>query len=173
MPVLPIRSGHRLTCSDITVYYRQSVVKKDRMLSETLNKFKYPENLVKKYDRWLLLLRSKQVTLGSMILICSEEARSFSAISSEAFAELPTVIRDIETNLKGSFDYEKINYLMLMMVDPEVHMHVIPRYSCDVEFGGKKFADSGWPGVPDLSVGNDIDDETFRSLVGYLKDKFL
>lgn len=32
-----------------------------------------------------------------------------------------------------------------MMIDPEVHFHVIPRYSKPVEFHGKTFVDSDWP----------------------------
>ena len=31
--------------------------------------------------------------------------------------------------LRGFVAYERINYLMLMMVDPDVHFHVIPRYT--------------------------------------------
>ena len=39
---------------------------------------------------------------------------------------------------------------MLMMVDPHVHFHVIPRYSGSREWSGLMFPDHGWPGPPDL-----------------------
>ena len=39
---------------------------------------------------------------------------------------------------------------MLMMVDPHVHFHVIPRYNGTLEWNGFTFPDSGWPGPPDL-----------------------
>ena len=53
----------------------------------------------------------------------------FSALPGEAYKEMGAVVADIERALKAAFAYEKINYLMLMMVDPNVHFHVIPRYS--------------------------------------------
>jgi diadenosine tetraphosphate (Ap4A) HIT family hydrolase len=40
----------------------------------------------------------------------------------------------------------KINYLMLMMVDPHVHFHVLPRYEGDRSHGGIEVVDAGWPG---------------------------
>ena len=45
------------------------------------------------------------------------------------------------------------NYLMLMMVDPYVHFHVLPRYREPQEFRAVTFADKGWPGTPDLASG--------------------
>jgi diadenosine tetraphosphate (Ap4A) HIT family hydrolase len=36
------------------------------------------------------------------------------------------------------------------MVDPDVHFHVIPRYSDQREFAGAAFPDTGWPGPPKL-----------------------
>jgi len=43
-----------------------------------------------------------------------------------------------------------INYLMLMMVDPDVHFHVIPRYASVRQHAGVQYADAGWPGPPQL-----------------------
>ena len=95
-------------------------------MNATMKKFGYPESCIKEYQHWVVLLRPQQVTLGALILICREEATAFSLISPEAFGELPEIIREIETNVSRTFTYNKINYLMLMMVDPEVHFHVIP-----------------------------------------------
>ncbi len=50
-----------------------------------------------------------------------------------------------------TFDFQKINYLALMMVDPHVHFHVIPRYSGSREFAGSTFADATWPKPPDVT----------------------
>ena len=44
------------------------------------------------------------------------------------------------------------NYLMLMMVDPHVHFHVIPRYAKPRRFADIDFPDSGWPGQPNLAA---------------------
>ena len=67
-----------------------------------------------------------------------------------------TVVREIENALKAAFAYDKINYLMLMMVDPNVHFHVIPRYSETRSACGLTIADPGWPAMPQLGEAKDI-----------------
>jgi len=120
------------------------------MVHATQQKFGYPRSLVHEGRSWCVLLRPAQVTLGSLVLVCKEEATAFSAISNEAFAELPTMIKGIETALKAFRPYERINYLMLMMVDPHVHFHVIPRYAESQVFEEMMVRDTGWPGQPSL-----------------------
>ncbi len=134
-----------------------------------MKKFGYPESCVKEFQQWVVLLRPQQVTLGALILICREEATAFSQISAEAFGELSAIIREIETNISRTFAYNKINYLMLMMVDPEVHFHVIPRYEAPQTFFQQQFRDQGWPGPPDLKNSNDISEEVQHELLAHLK----
>lgn len=138
----------------------------------TLQKFGYPDTLVKEYRHWYVLCRFKQVTLGSLILICKDQVDAFSKISPESFAELPVAIKEIETNLKELFQNEKINYLMLMMRDPEVHFHVVPRYSTDKEFDGVIFKDSAWPKKADIDVVNDVGDDTLQKITSALRKQF-
>ena len=142
------------------------------MLIETYEQFGHPATLVKEFRHWVVLCRKAQVTLGSLILITKDNVTVFSELSDEAFAELPIAIRAIEKALKRIFGYEKINYFMLMMVDPEVHFHVIPRYSHDVEFGGAVFKDQSWPGPADLKLLNKVDEEIFSLLIEKLKNEF-
>jgi diadenosine tetraphosphate (Ap4A) HIT family hydrolase len=47
---------------------------------------------------------------------------------------------------------------MLMMVDPDVHFHVIPRYAGQRRFADTVTRDAGWPGPPELGRINDLDD---------------
>ncbi len=89
-----------------------------KYLNETLLKFGYPKTLVKEYSHWVVLVRLQQVTLGSLVLISKSDKTNFADISQHAFAELHKVVNDIEQNLKKKFEYDKINYLMLMMIDP-------------------------------------------------------
>jgi diadenosine tetraphosphate (Ap4A) HIT family hydrolase len=76
--------------------------------------------------------------------------KAFSEASAAAFADLGNVVRGVETMLRATVNYERINYLMLMMVDPDVHFHVIPRYATPRDFAGTSFPDGGWPGPPQL-----------------------
>lgn len=142
------------------------------MLDVTLKKFGYPTTLVKEYRHWYLLCRFKQVTLGSLILICKDQVDAFSKISAESFAELPFAIKEIEKNLKELYQYDKINYLMLMMKDPEVHFHVIPRYSSDRQFKEVIFSDTAWPKKADIDIVNDISEKTLLKLTIELQDSF-
>lgn len=102
--------------------------------------------VIKEYDYWVVLFRNKQVTIGSLIIMSKElSAHSLGDVSAEAWAQFGVVCRDVEDLLTKTFGAEKFNYLALMMDDPEVHFHVIPRYSQPVTFAGKEFVDADWP----------------------------
>ncbi len=126
------------------------------MTNQTAVRFGYPQTLIREYDHWLVLLREPQATLGSLILCEKSDATEFSGISMDSYQEMGTVVGDIERALKAAFSYEKINYLMLMMVDPNVHFHVIPRYSKPQSACGLTIPDPGWPVVPQLAVAQAI-----------------
>ncbi len=127
------------------------------MANETMRKFGFPDSLVRDYGHWCVLIRPAQATLGALVLVCKDEARAFSEIPQPAFTELAQVTRDVETSLTRFRPFDKINYLMLMMVDPDVHFHVLPRYSTLQHFDGVEFVDSGWPGPPDLATSVKLD----------------
>lgn len=134
------------------------------VLSPTMIKFGAPGSIVRDYAHWSVLLRPKQVTLGSLVLIAKEAATAWPMLSAAAFEELKTITADIEQVLRQSFDHDKINYLMLMMVNPEVHFHVIPRYGAARTFAGVEFADPGWPGPPCLDVATETGEIVNNSL---------
>ena len=117
---------------------------------ETLRKFGYPDTLLKEGSHWALLLRPAQPTLGSLVLCATSEARAYGDLPAAAFAEQAGFVAAAERLLRDFVGYERINYLMLMMVDPHVHFHVIPRYDGVRSFAGEDFPDAGWPGPPAL-----------------------
>ena len=140
--------------------------------NQTIAKFGYPQTLIADYRHWVVLLRPQQVTLGALVLACKGPATAFSQIEEAAFTELSRVTGDVERVLGTCFGYAKINYLMLMMVDPNVHFHVLPRYSGPKDFAGVRFADPGWPAAPDLGAVTDLDDVQRRDLVAHLRDRW-
>lgn len=117
--------------------------------------FGLDENLVGSFTHWTVLLRPKQVTPGSMVLILNRFAPSMAELTADEGRELGAVCAVIESALRERLGMEKINYLALMMVDPHLHFHVIPRYPDAVEVAGNSFADAGWPGPPDLTSSVD------------------
>ena len=78
----------------------------------------------------------------------------------------------IEAALSEAIGYEKINYLMLMMVDPHVHFHVLPRYEGSREHGDIAISDTGWPGQPELGQAVKLDEAQIAALTGWLKPYF-
>ena len=138
-------------------------------MNETILKFNYPESLIKEYNYWVVLIRDKQVTLGSLILAYKGDVEKFSQVSKEGFLELEIVVNYIESTLKKAFNYNKINYLTLMMVDKEVHMHIIPRYFGSKKFQSKYYLDIGWPGPPDLKHINELNKDELMFLKEYIK----
>jgi diadenosine tetraphosphate (Ap4A) HIT family hydrolase len=120
-------------------------------MNATITKFGYPASLLREYGSWVVLLRPAQPTLGSLVLACKEDANALGAVSAAAWSELAAATAGIERVLRATFDFQKINYLALMMVDTHVHFHVIPRYSGSREFAGSTFADATWPKPPDVT----------------------
>jgi diadenosine tetraphosphate (Ap4A) HIT family hydrolase len=142
-------------------------------MNPTIEKFGYPATLLKEFEHWCVLLRPSQVTLGSLILAAKSDATAYSALSREAFLEQADAIQAIEAALSGFTRYERINYLMLMMVDPNVHFHVIPRYSETRTWNGTQFVDAGWPGAPRLDTGQKLDDEQLHLLATEVTSHFV
>jgi diadenosine tetraphosphate (Ap4A) HIT family hydrolase len=139
------------------------------LMNATLQKFGYPQSLVKEHDHWCILLRPQQVTLGSLVIAAKSDATAFSDLPPAAFTELATVVTEVEHSLKRFNSYDKINYLMLMMVDPHVHMHVVPRYAEVQYFDSTAFPDVGWPGQPDLKSAPVLNDKVSKNLLWTLQ----
>ncbi len=138
-------------------------------MNATMQKFGYPDSLVKEHHHWCVLLRPEQVTLGSLVVAAKSDATAFSDLPSTAFAELSIVVTEIERSLRRFNPYDKINYLMLMMADPHVHMHVLPRYAKPQVFDATEFADRGWPGLPDLNSAAVLTDKLRKNLLWTLQ----
>ena len=138
----------------------------------TIRKFGHPGSLVHEYRHWLVLVRPAQVTIGSLILATRSDATAYGELPVEAFAEQAEAVTAIERALAGFCRFERLNYLMLMMVDPHVHFHVIPRYSAPREWRGRNFPDAGWPGPPDLGSVTKFSDEEVHTLAQELKPHF-
>jgi len=139
-------------------------------MNVTIAKFGHPATLIAEYEHWVVLLRPAQPTLASLVLAAKSGATAFGDLPAQAHAELKPITATIEKALAGFVDYAKINYLMLMMADPHVHFHVIPRYDGVREWQGHRFADAGWPKVPDLNQAVTLDDAQIAALVSDLRD---
>ena len=126
-------------------------------MNNTIEKFGYPATLVREYAHWVLLVRPAQVTAGSLILAAKSDATAYGALPPAAFTEQCAIIAELEQKLRETVKMDKINYLMLMMVDAHVHFHIFPRYRGERSFAGLMLTDHGWPGPPDLKSAVELD----------------
>ncbi len=111
-----------------------------------------PENYtIHTFDYWVVLLRKRQVTLGSVIVALRREVPSFSMVSVEEFAELSNVFSWYEKTIKKLYGAEKFNYIAAMMKDNFVHFHAFPRYNNAILRYGMEWKDDYWPGAVELA----------------------
>ena len=142
-------------------------------INATITKFGYPATCLAEYAWWVVLLRPKQITFGTLVLASKSDADSLGALEPEAYAEMAHVTRDLQAALKSVVANDKINYICLMMVDPQVHFHVIPRHHTPRDFAGRRFADAFWPRPPDVTQALDVDEQTFVALQSALKNAWV
>ncbi|TVV75059.1 HIT family protein [Sphingomonas solaris] len=138
-------------------------------MNATIGKFGFPATLVREYAHWVVLLRPAQPTLGSLVLAAKSDATAFGDLPAAAFAELAVVTAAIEHALGAAVRYDRINYLMLMLVDPHVHFHVIPRYDGEREGRGLTIADAAWGKPPALGEARALDADEQARMVDWLK----
>lgn len=141
-------------------------------MNATIEKFGWPATLVHEFGHWVVLLRPAQPTLGSLVLAAKSDATAFGDLPAGAHAELKQATGAIEAALARLIGYARLNYLMLMMVDPHVHFHVIPRYEGAREWESREFVDVGWPKLPDLGHAVTLEGDDLARLVTWVKAAF-
>ncbi len=133
-------------------------------MHQTLEKFAYPQTLLKSFEHWHVLRRPAQVTLGALVLVSTHDITSLAALPPEACAELHVCFSEIDAALRKFRPFDRLNYLALMMVDPQVHFHVLPRYASAQTFDNVICVDTSWPGPPDLKVALALPEATHQQL---------
>lgn len=128
-------------------------------------------NTIKEYDNRKLLVRNRNATLWNCVLIAKRDIATVSEVNENEAREYFKIINDIEYALKQAFNYDKINYLTLMMADEHVHTHIIPRYKEDKEFAWLTWTDKGrpWPNtISQDNVSQEILDQIKTEILKFL-----
>lgn len=134
-------------------------------LKEFTTKFQTEELSILKLNYWTWSVRPVHATLGSGILSLNRFCTNFGDISEDEGKELSLMTKEIENRLKKSFNPSKFNYIMLMMVDNHLHFHVIPRYDRVINFGDREWKDNGWPALPQLSDGSELQNDAILAII--------
>lgn len=142
----------------------------DQDLQTFRETFQLDRHTVAEIDGWVLSTRPGQLTLGAMVLSAADGAQSFSDLSAQAAAGLSTAIARAETAAAKVFGADKFNAVCLMMKDPVVHFHLLPRYSQDTQRHGLTWTDVDWPGPPNFKgAGNAADEATVDAITAELR----
>jgi diadenosine tetraphosphate (Ap4A) HIT family hydrolase len=132
-------------------------------------KFKLDELLIKKVGSWTISLRPVQPTIGSLVLSLDRTCEKLSQLSNQESIDMGVAFKEIEGLLEKTFIPDKINYLALMMIDNQVHFHVIPRYSSPVKLEDRFYKDKNWPGIPSLDTIK-MSNEELKLILKIFKD---
>lgn len=107
-------------------------------IEEFQNKYNIDELLIYENKDWIWSLRPVQITYCSSIISLKRKAEHFSELSDDEFINYGRIIHILEKYLNIFCSPELYNYLSLMLVDKQVHTHVFPRFSDNIESSSKR-----------------------------------
>lgn len=117
------------------------------MTTDFLQPFRPDELSVASNDHWIAVVRIKQITVGSCVLLLKryeEDATALTAPEATSFFDLARQVREAQNAV---FHPQKTNIIASMMRVKSVHYHVIPRYDHPVQFADQWWFDQYWPKV--------------------------
>lgn len=117
-------------------------------------------------------MRPTQTTLGALVVSCQNGATRLERLDTEEQAGLGGLLATCDRVLREAYGCELVNYLALMLVDPVVHFHVIPRYSRPIERFGVKWVDTDWPKPPALGDPNTVAESVLSAIASELQQPF-
>ena len=141
----------------------------DQALADFRENFRLDRLTVRDYGGWTLSVRPAQITLGSMVISSTAGHLDFQQLEADEAIGLSSAFAAAERVAKQEFGAVRINIACLMMKDPIVHFHVLPRYDQPVERYGVTWPDTDWPGAPTFGPAP-TDEAALHSLVGDLRN---
>jgi diadenosine tetraphosphate (Ap4A) HIT family hydrolase len=106
---------------------------------------------IQEADGWILSVRPAQLTLGAMVISSARGHLDFQQLDPQEAGGLAAAVAVAERLAKEELGAVRINLACLMMKDPVVHFHVLPRYDRPIERYDITWEDQDWPGPPTFS----------------------
>ena len=100
--------------------------------------------LIKEYSTWINLLHENQCYLGRCVIKCKRNVIDLFDITKEEEEEFFEIAKNLRDILKQLFKPDLFNYASLGNVNPQLHIHFIPRYKEKRIFEGFEFFDKSW-----------------------------
>lgn len=98
--------------------------------------------VIHEFPNSMLLLNRDQSYRGRSILVLKEHIPDFFRLTSSDILKLLPEIRLSEKALHKAFDPVLMNYLFMGNTAAHVHLHLVPRYRSDPNFGRSPFLDT-------------------------------
>ena len=117
-------------------------------LGDFRKNFRLDELTVHESDHWALSVRPEQMTLGAMVLSSRSGKLHFAELTDEEQLDMGRQLAVSERLAKEVLGAVRINAVCLMMKDPIVHFHLLPRFDQNVPRYGVDWEDTFWPGPP-------------------------
>jgi diadenosine tetraphosphate (Ap4A) HIT family hydrolase len=124
------------------------VLADDDTLERFRDTFKLDALTIQEDDGWILSVRPGQLTIGSMVISSARGHLDFQEFGPQEASGLTSAIALAERLAKQELGAVRINLACLMMKDPVVHFHVVPRYDRSIDRYGATWEDRDWPGPP-------------------------
>lgn len=137
-------------------------------MDKFIEKFRIGELAILEIGNWVLSVRPQQITLGCLVLSLSRQCEDIGDLTETESLELGIIFNRVKVLFGATFKPNKVNYLLLMMVDNQVHFHVIPRYKDKVVFMNEEFSDVDWPKPSNIFNSKELVDEQLIHLRDYL-----
>jgi diadenosine tetraphosphate (Ap4A) HIT family hydrolase len=126
--------------------------------------FRLEELTISDEGGWTISVRPGQITLGAMVISSSSGLLDFQDLDEDTSVGLSTAFALAEQLAKERLGAVRVNLVCLMMKDPVVHFHVLPRFDRPVERYGRTWEDADWPGPPTFGPAP-VDDAVLQALV--------
>ena len=130
--------------------------------------FRLDELTVAEHGDWIISVRPAQLTLGAMVVSTARGELDLASVTPESGADMTRAFATAERLAKDVYGAVRINLACLMMKDPIVHFHVLPRYDHAVERYGHTWQDADWPGPPVFGPAP-TSDEVLEQIVADLR----
>lgn len=123
-------------------------MKDEPALKEFRKKFQLDALTITENTQWILSVRPGQLTLGSMVASSKQGALSFAELDPDSGNSLISMLANAENAAKDLYGAVRVNVICLMMQDPVVHFHILPRYELKIVRYATEWIDEDWPGPP-------------------------
>jgi diadenosine tetraphosphate (Ap4A) HIT family hydrolase len=94
---------------------------------------------------WIVVVNRNQNLLGKTMIVLRRGLERVADLTSDEWLDLQAQLIEVTRRLDTAFAPDHYNYAFLQNVDPQVHLHVIPRYAAPRELAGTRFEDPDYP----------------------------